>query len=165
MNTRTCRSCGAAMAAEDAFCPECGVHVWDRARIPEGEATQPGGASTEAPRASSPAPDESSAYERPYERLDNLEPARPDATAALPVGADGEPDPIRTFDAPMQIETSDGGYEEEPEPSEQKLSPALLALAAVFFAIIVAGIVMAGWRQAIVCGRVRKHVARRDAGL
>jgi len=125
MNLRICRSCGAEMAAEDAFCPECGAHVSDRPSSGPGVSAAP----------------VTNAYDRPYERLDNLQPAAPDESATLRVGADGDPDPIRTFDAAMQLETDDGA--EFVEPAPQRVSPVLVALAAVFVAIIVAGVVVA----------------------
>ena len=63
MNLRTCRSCGAEMAAADAFCPECGTHVSDKP-----SSTAGAGVAT--------------AYDRPYERLNDLQPVEPDEDAA-----------------------------------------------------------------------------------
>src|SRR6185436_6746407 len=142
MNSRTCRSCGAEMATEDAFCPECGMHVSDNARSPGDEVEQPGGPAALRPRGSSSGPETASAYDRPYERLDDLEPAPPVEATELPVGADGEPDPIRTFDAPMELETDDE-YEDHSSATGQRFSPVMLGLAAVFIAIIIAGIIVA----------------------
>jgi hypothetical protein len=134
------------MAAEDAFCAECGTHVVGQALIPGDEATQPGGAPPRRSRASSSAPETNAAYDRPYERLDDLQPARPIEREAseLLVGADGEPDPIRTFDGPMALETDNGDeYADYPESTGQRFSPVMLGLAAVFIAIIIAGIIVA----------------------
>jgi hypothetical protein len=130
------------MAAEDAFCPECGTHVVDQALIPGDEAAQGGDAAPRHQRASSSAPETNAAYDRPYERLDDLEPARPIEASELPVGPDGEPDPIRTFDAPQEV-TVDDEYADYPESSGQTLSPVMLGLAAVLIAIIFAGIIVA----------------------
>jgi hypothetical protein len=132
------------MAAEDAFCPECGMHAADQALIPGDEAMQPGGQPPRRPRASSSAPATSSAYDKPYERIDGLEPARPIETDELPVGDDGVPDPIRSFESPMELESDeDDEYANYPESSGQKFSPVMLGLAAVFIAIIIAGIIVA----------------------
>lgn len=133
------------MAAEDAFCPECGTHVVDQALIPGAEANPPGGAGPRRPRASSSAPETNAAYDRPYERLDDLQPARPIEASELPVGPDGEPDPIRTFDAPVEVVEDE--YGDYPESSGQGLSPVMIGLAAVFIAIIIAGIVVAFARR------------------
>jgi hypothetical protein len=126
------------MSADDAFCPECGTHVVDQARITGDETTLPGAV---PPRSISPAPPSESAYDRPYERLDDTQAAHLLETSEPPTEADGEPVPFRTFDAP--VEASDDVYEDYPETPAPRFSPVMVGLAAVFMAIIVAGIIVA----------------------
>ena len=135
MNSRTCRSCGAEMAPEDAFCPECGTHVSTRRvyrtmrarrdrrrhrqrRQPIRRMTGHTSASTTCSRRG--------LRSRPW----------------LPVDDSGEPQPIRTFDAPVEVHEEDE-YADYPETQEPRFSPVMLGLAAVFIAIIVAGVIIA----------------------
>ena len=58
----------------------------------------------------------------------------------MPVGADGEPDPIRTFESPAEPEEDD--YADYPQSTGQTISPVMIGLAAVFIAIIIAGVII-----------------------
>jgi hypothetical protein len=114
---RTCRACGAVMEPDDAFCAECGAHVVDAGRRRGDEAASGRG----------------EAYERPYDRL---EPAQPDPDFVP--AAEGEIEPVQTFDAPVQPD--DVEYEEE---APRGVSPVTVGVGAVLVAIVLAGIVIA----------------------
>ena len=71
-----------------------------------------------------------------------MQPARPAEPPELPVDDNGEPQPIRTFDAPVEVDEEDE-YADYPDTPESRFSPVMLGLAAVLVAIILAGVIIA----------------------